>query len=130
MKRRGAQAIEFALALPMLVVLAAGTIDVGQYLYASERVAAVASEGARSGALADPDLDEDPIAMATSMAESTWASTELGGDLTVDAMLDGAAPNRRVVVRATVQSDPIFGFIPLLPSTLTATRTVRLGDQD
>jgi Flp pilus assembly protein TadG len=130
MKRRGSQAIEFGLALPMLLVLSAGTIDVGQYLYASERVASVASEGARSGALADPDLGEDPIAIATDSAQAAWAATELAGVLTVDATLQGAAPNLRVVVQATVDADPVFGLFSILPTTMTATRTVRISDQD
>ncbi len=130
MKRRGSQAIEFALALPMLVVLSAGTVDLGQFLYLSEKVATVASEGARSGALADPDAGEDAVAIATAVAEDTWASTDLPGDVSLDVTLEGAAPNQRVVVRATVEATPVFGLVSLHPASATSIRVVRLSDQD
>jgi len=130
MRRRGSQAIELALAVPMLVVLSASTVDLGQFLYLSERVASVASAGARSGALADPDTGESAVVIATAVAVDTWASTELPRDLSVDATLEGVAPNQRVVVRATVDATPVFGFVPLHPTTATAVRTVRLSDQD
>jgi len=129
-KRRGSQAVEFGLTLPLLMVLTAGAVDLGQYLYVAERIAAVASEGARMGAVTDVDGGGDPISLATTTAETAWTTTELPGTITVGAALVGAAPSRRIVVTATVATDPYFGFVDLLPSTIVQSRTVRMTDQD
>jgi Flp pilus assembly protein TadG len=130
MKRRGSQAIEFALALPMLVVLSAGAVDVGQYLYTSERLAAVASDGARAGALADIAEGEDAVYSAMAVTQRAWDTTGLPGTLKIDAFVQGAAPDQEIVVDVTVDADPFFGFIPLHPDAMTCRRIVQIGDQD
>jgi Flp pilus assembly protein TadG len=48
--RRGAQAVEFALSLPMLFVLLAGIADYGWYYSRSLSVVEAARDGARAGA--------------------------------------------------------------------------------
>jgi Flp pilus assembly protein TadG len=128
--RRGSQSIELALAMPFLLVASGGALDVGQYLYLSERVAAVAAEGARAGALADPTKNEDPVTLAQAAAATAWSATEISGSLVVTAAVTGAVPSQRVVVTATVDSDPVFGFLSLVPSATTMSRTVRIGAQD
>jgi Flp pilus assembly protein TadG len=128
-KRRGSQAVEFGLTLPLLMVLTAGAIDLGQYLYVAERIAAVASEGARMGALTDVDGGGDPISLATATAQTAWTETELPGTISIGAALVGAAPSRRIVVTATVSTNPYFGFVDILPSTIVQSRTVRMTDQ-
>jgi Flp pilus assembly protein TadG len=128
--RRGAQAIEFALTLPVLVVLAAGLVDVGQFLYVSERIASVASEGARHGAIADPDLGEDPLGFAAAAATEAWGATKLAGNVKVDVIVLGAAPDRRIEVTASVEAKPYFGFVQLLPESSIGVRTARLYHQE
>lgn len=130
MKRRGSQAIELALALPMLIVLTGGAVDVGRYLYIAERVAAVASEGARAGARAEPTEGESAVAIATAAARSAWIAEELPGTLTVDATIDGAVPSQRITVTASLPPAPYFGFLHLLPNSTTCSRTIRVGYQD
>lgn len=130
MNRRGSQAVELALALPLIVVLSGGAVDVGQYLYLTERVAAAASEGARAGALVDPDAGGSPSAVAVAAAQTAWSGQELPGSLGVDARIEGAVPSQRVVVATTLTNSPLFGSLSFLPDTVTITRTVRLGSQD
>jgi len=129
MKRRGSQAIELALALPLIVVLSGGAVDVGQYLYLTERVAAAASEGARAGALANTAMGEDPVAIAEAASYTAWSGQELPGSLDVNAAVAGAVPSQRVVVATTLTSTPMFAWLSLLPESVTVTRTVRLGSQ-
>jgi Flp pilus assembly protein TadG len=129
MTRRGARAIELAVALPLFAALSAGTVDMGRFLHVSERLAAVAAEGARSGALADPDLGEDAVSVAIAAARDRWDSLSPWGGLTVDATLEGEAPNQRVVVRATAETSPVFGLVSIHPTTTTTVRTVRLRAQ-
>jgi Flp pilus assembly protein TadG len=128
--KRGSQAVELALALPFLLVASGGAMDVGQYLYLSERVAAVASEGARVGARADTLKNENPVALAQAAASTAWGATEIPGTLSVTAAVTGAVPSQRMVVTATVASNPVFGFLSLVPSATTMSRTVRMSHQD
>jgi Flp pilus assembly protein TadG len=56
-RERGAVAVEFALVLPLLLLLVLGGIDWGYYFFAGEIAANAAREGARAGAIqrgADP----------------------------------------------------------------------------
>lgn len=129
MRRRGSQAVELALALPLIIVLSGGAVDVGQYLYLTERVAAAASEGARAGALANVPMGEDPAAIAEAAAYTAWSGQELPGTLDVNAVVAGAVPSQRVVVATTLTGSPMFAWLSLLPETVTVTRTVRLGSQ-
>lgn len=75
-RERGAVAVEFALVLPLLLLLVLGGIDWGYYFFAGEIAANAAREGARAGALqrgADPcaDFPGPPIQRgAVSVAQS------------------------------------------------------------
>jgi Flp pilus assembly protein TadG len=129
-RRRGSQAVEFGLTLPVLLVLTAGAVDLGQYLYVAERIAAVAAEGARMGAITDIDGGGDPVALALTTTHTAWAATDLPGTLSVAATLQGAAPSRRIVVTATVATAPYFGLVDILPGTIQQVSTIRLTDQD
>jgi hypothetical protein len=130
MSRGLSSAIALGVAMPMFVLLSAGTIEMGRFLYLSEQVASVAAEGASIGALADPSLGEDAIVLARSAAEDAWQSTALPGDVTIEASLTGDTPNQRVVVRATVEVEAYFDLVALHPPEVSAVRVVRLSDQD
>lgn len=127
--RRGSTAIEFALTLPLLLILVAGVIDLGQYLFLADSVAAAIAEGARAGALANPKKGEDPLAIARTTADQWWVAAELPETLTIDATLAGAgAPNERLIVTGTVP----FGariLIVDLPVSVSYTQTIRLFHQ-
>jgi Flp pilus assembly protein TadG len=51
LRERGAAAVEFALVLPLLILLVLGGVDWGYYFFAGEIVGNAAREGARAGAL-------------------------------------------------------------------------------
>jgi len=53
-KERGAAAVEFALILPLLMVILFGTIDWGFYFFVQQIVNNAAREGARVGSLTPP----------------------------------------------------------------------------
>src|SRR5215469_15927355 len=52
---RGAAAVEFALLLPLLLLLVFGIIDFGRAINAQITITQAAREGARAHALGDPD---------------------------------------------------------------------------
>lgn len=126
--RRGATAVEFALTLPVLLLLAAAVVDIGQYLYVADGMVAAVAEGARAGALADPDDGEDPILTAKAAADLWWTASEIADPLTVDATIVGVAPDAMLVVTGTIGLNPAFGLLHL-PAAATYSHTIRLTYQ-
>ena len=76
---RGAVAVEFALLLPVLVLLVFGIIDFGRILNAQITVTQAAREGARLAALANPNACDRTAAAATGL------SLTCAGNVTVTA---------------------------------------------
>ncbi|HSB20130.1 MAG TPA: TadE/TadG family type IV pilus assembly protein [Anaeromyxobacteraceae bacterium] len=78
--QRGAAAVEFALVLPLLLMLVLGAIDWGWYFFVREVVTNAAREGARAGAVASA---ADPTQTARDVAANY---------LTTSGLTRGAAP--------------------------------------
>lgn len=124
--RRGSTAVEFALTLPVLVLLFAGITDLGQYLFLADNLTAAVAEGARAGALADPDDGQDPLAVAEATAATFWAAADMPPGFTVTASYAGvAAPDERIILVASAPYSAWFGLIGL-PADLSYSHTVRL----
>lgn len=124
MNRRGSQAVEFALVLPILVSLVSGVIDLGTYLSRTDALIQAAADGARAGA-ADGD---DPTGTAKSVAEEAWASTGLPGTPTFETTEVGSAPLRMVRVAVNMPFEPWFGLVPT-PSNVDYACAFLLEDQ-
>ena len=76
-RERGAAAVEFAVVLPVFLMLVMGAIDFGYYFFVSEIVTNAAREGARAGSVLDPGaLSSDVIEKAETTAEKY---IEIGG---------------------------------------------------
>lgn len=71
-RERGAAAVEFALVLPILIMLIFGIIDFGRMLNARITITEAAREGARAAALVDAGAGADRAALAAG---------DLSGDL-------------------------------------------------
>ena len=124
--RRGAQALEFALALPILIALMAGMVDLAQYLLLADGVVASIGEASRAGAAAAED--EDPQQIASQVAQISWTNSGLPGTLTVQSSLEGSDPDRWIAVSGSVPYSAWFGFLGL-PTAVTYTSTLRLVEQ-
>ncbi|HHO53687.1 MAG TPA: pilus assembly protein [Deltaproteobacteria bacterium] len=124
MSRRGSQAMEFALVLPILMALLSGAVDVGIYLSRTNALVQAAADGARTGA-AD---EADPEGVASATAEATWAATDVPGRPVFAVSVEGRAPNQRLVVDASVAYEPYFGFVPV-PDVLEYRCAFRLDTQ-
>lgn len=115
---RGAVAVEFALVLPLLIVLVFGVIDFGRLFNAQITVTQAAREGARLAALGN--------SVSTVTTRSTAAAPNLRPlSVTVTPCPAGATQTTDavVVVRYTFTfSNPIAGLVGL-PATKTLTGT-------
>jgi len=93
--QRGQAAVELALVLPLLAVLALALVQVGLVVRDQVRVTFGAREGARQAAVED---DEGAVRRAVT------ASTRLGGDRLEIDVGDRGEPGSRVTVRVAYRA--------------------------
>ena len=72
---RGQALVEFALVLPLLIVMFMGVFDIGRYVFADNEVTNAAREGVRTGIVNQypPDIRGRAAAQAIGIAVSTAA---------------------------------------------------------
>ncbi len=95
---RGAAAVEFALLLPMLLLLVCGIVDFGRALNAQITLTQAAREGARLAALSEANVVSRTQTAATGLSPVT---------VTVTACPSGSGPT----ANATVQVSYAFSFV-------------------
>lgn len=118
----GASAVEFALVLPLLVLLVMGIIDWGFYFYSEQIVVNAAREGARAGSLEAPS---DAMAQADAAAAATTYLANGGLDAAKSLVTVTVAEDSvRVNVRYTTGS--LTGLSDLvLPTAASANAEMR-----
>jgi Flp pilus assembly protein TadG len=125
---KGQSMIEFALILPLMVLVIAGIFDLGRAFFASITITNAAREGARYGTL-HPDKYSDM--KNASIVEAQSSGITLGVGNVAVACPDSVAPagcDRGFAIRVTVTytyKDMILGFI--VPSGITMTRYVEMA---
>jgi Flp pilus assembly protein TadG len=101
--QRGAAAVEFALILPILMILIFGIISYGMMLSFRQAISQAAAEGARAAAVAQRDADQVPNATkAVNEALESYGVSCAGGTLT----RDGANVGTCGVAIATCDGEP------------------------
>ncbi|MBW1878719.1 MAG: pilus assembly protein [Deltaproteobacteria bacterium] len=114
--RRGANALEFALVMPVLVLLTFAGMDYAWYFIAQQELQYATREATRAGA--QTQLEEDPVAAAYERLGIEMQDGVVLPSLTVEATTDiVAGPAIRVRTHATVP--PLLGFVPT-PTELSA----------
>ena len=126
-RRRGSNAVEFALILPILITLFAGIVEWGWTLNQQMMVVQAAREGARAG-VATP-RDDDPESAAQARVVQALNDMGLnGGAATVTVSIVGAYPDELLQVNLALPHEPIIGLVPI-PVDLKAALTMRLEEQ-
>jgi Flp pilus assembly protein TadG len=130
-RRAGAAAVEFALILPLLVLLVFGCVDLGRSIGAYIIVSNAARVGAEYGAthgytpFSYTTWQNQVIAAATQEMQGTGSSFN-SNQLTVTVT---ATPTTGNLYRATVQANYTFALltsIPGLPGQFSVTHTVTM----
>jgi Flp pilus assembly protein TadG len=125
--QRGAVAVEFALVLPLLMVLVFGVIDFGRAFNAQETLTQAAREGSRLAAVCNSstpsstcaDVNSRTVASAPNL---TGMSVQIPS--TCPAGVAPAGMDAVVTVRWTMTfSTPLVGLIPGFPSSKDLTGT-------
>lgn len=122
--RRGANAVEFALLAPPLLALIFGTMDLS-FVIALRYCAAIAADHAARFGAATP-RDDAPESVALEQAVAKWTSFGLPMTPTVVTFREGAP--ELMVVRFTVDAEPLVGLVPLRTS-FEVTRIRRMEQQ-
>ncbi len=126
--RRGSNAIEFALTLPIFVILFSGMIDFSWYFFSGWRVSAAVREGLRVGSLtplanAPEEQANKALSNAAGAYQITWAS-----GFPVTAVF-GSAPDCGIRVEAQADVKPLIGLVRVVPTVVAYEAVMRLEDQ-
>ncbi len=118
---RGSAAVEFALILPLFMLLVLGSLDWGYYFFVTQVVTNAAREGARAGTL-DPTDDSLAVSDATSTASTYLTKAGLTGTAQVNATLVGNA----VRVDVSYPAGSLTGFTEIIiPDAVTVRAEMR-----
>lgn len=118
--QRGAVAVEFALVLPLLLLLLLGMMDYGWYFFCRLSVTNAAREGARAGTTV-PNGDADK---AKTTAQAFINSAGLGAQNTTIDVSIGSNPTS-VTVDVKMNFTPLVGFVTLPKENGTAVAKAR-----
>jgi len=126
--RRGANAVEFALIAPLLVVMLAGVTDYGWYF--GERIALVAAvrDATRVGVTTSQDDVRTPEETAEDALIAALLDNGYQGDVYLDIALQGSAPDQALSVSAALPYQPLIGIVPS-PEAVRSSMVMRLEDQ-
>lgn len=127
-RRRGNNAIEFALILPALVAIMFGLFEYSWYFNRYLVVSAAARDAARRTAMVtEDDGDYQQVAEGVAFDYLDKLDTTDGAVVSVDVV--GVSPTRTVTVSISRPYTPIAGALMPAPSTLSASFTLRMEDQ-
>lgn len=124
--RRGQALVEFALVVPILLLLVLGIIDFGRAWNLHQTITDAAREGARQAVVFDPDVDQDSVlrVIGRVINASGFDATEA----TV-GFPDGFKSGRGTLATVTIEMPYRFGFLApivrLLSTDNTATMQLR-----
>lgn len=125
-ERRGSNVVEFALTLPVFVMIVIGIIDYGYLFAVQSGIHNAAAMGCREGAMVDPAFGS-PTTTASSMISTMgglWCQS--GCLITVNDLNSGtyAVPNRTLECQIVKNFVPLVGFGPM-PAVVETTSQYR-----
>lgn len=118
---KGQSLIEFALILPVLLLLVLGMLEYGWMLNAKITVTGAAREGARASSVVGIDNSGDVYDVATEAANRYMGTSVLGSD---DVTVTVTSEN--VTVTISYEKAPLVGLYIKNAMTLTSTVTMRM----
>lgn len=122
--RRGSKAIEFAISLPIYVVIMSGIVDFGWYFKQRMNVTMAARDAVRAGSLVP--IDEEPVPEAVQHGHDTLAVAGITGEVVCEYA--GDAPDQAIACDVSAPFSGIIGITPL-PDAFHASAVMRMEEQ-
>ena len=130
---KGANLVEFAVALPLLLILVLGIVEFGFVLAQMNEVRHGAREGARYAAVSRPDINNDGTpGNNADVVQAVCDAINVPGTTVTVSLTGGDERLEYGTVTVTADTDPLTGFpliSAMLPDELTNEATFRL-EQD
>jgi Flp pilus assembly protein TadG len=130
--RRGSEAIEMALIMPVYVLILMAMMDISWVFFHQTALDASANIGCRAGALVDPGEDDSNLAYLESVAQEALinALIENGtgscdGTCSTAVSTFGSSPGRSLLCQVDRDIEPLLGVV-ISPMTIDSTQVVRL----
>jgi Flp pilus assembly protein TadG len=125
--RRGANALEFALTLPIFLVLVFGLIDYGWLFSIQAGLDNAVSLACREGAMMDPRVGSPSAIASADLAARSAMFCNGACTLNVQDLRTGAyvPPNRTLLCSASLGFNPLIGLAPM-PGTIDSVSYYRL----
>jgi Flp pilus assembly protein TadG len=112
--RRGTAAVEFALVLPLFVVILFGVIEYGWVFYQTFSVASAVRDGLRTGATVPMTASPDSLATALQSTKDRLAGVGITPSaVTLNAQYKDVWPSKTLWLSATMPYKPLLGFVPV-----------------
>lgn len=126
--RRGANAIEFALILPVLITMMAGIMEYGWYFSQMVALSAATNDAARAGATTPEDSDDTPEQVAEHALAVALVNNGYQGTVYTEIYREGTAPYQALHVGVVLPYSSLTGLVPA-PEKITSRQIWRLEDQ-
>ena len=118
-KRRGANAIEFAITLPVFLIVISGIMDFSWFAYQRSILKTAAMEGCRAASLVDPGEEDIAISGVIQTGSKTMLErlTALGGEelcanrCNTKVNFIGTAPGRSLQCTIGGEYHPLWGMV-------------------
>ena len=124
--RQGAAVLELALAVPVLLVLVGGIVEIGTMMLRQEQIITICREGVMWGAMTRQA--DNPPAVATARIQDALRAAGFNADAaTIDARLIDTVHGKGLTVDLSLPRTPLLNFISTT-GTFQATATMRLED--
>lgn len=124
-RRRGANAVEFALTAPVLLLLVMGTFDYSWYFLQRQMVLASAQVGSRAGS--QTKLSELPESAAAEAAEEALTANYFGPIPSGTSVTASVVDGRMVRVDIDLPYRPLTGYLPV-PADITVASQMLIED--
>ncbi|MFT5686226.1 MAG: hypothetical protein ACI8RZ_007182 [Myxococcota bacterium] len=131
--RSGSAAVEFALLMPVFVLLLGGLLEFSWLFFTRSGLNAAAREGCRAGVLVDPEEIPDPEQVATEATDEWLARYHIrcaseGARCIVSTEYIDKSPIESLRCTVTLDYRTLTGLVPA-PETLKAVSEMRLERQ-
>ncbi|MCP4809424.1 MAG: pilus assembly protein [Proteobacteria bacterium] len=124
--RRGANAIEFALVLPVFLTIVLGMMEFSWAFFIRTAVITAVSDGCRAGAVVHPEDDWETEAldrMTLVLAQYNIDCEDNSVSCESFATSSGDSPEESIDCRLEVNYEPLIGYVPV-PTEVASEATI------